>query len=99
MAFVMSLFAARLIQLQGIDENDYAQLAMQTGAKTVALQAPRAPIYDRNGIALAQTVDAAKLVADPTMIMDPAAVATRLHHRVGVDYNATLELLNKKDKR
>lgn len=98
LAFVLSLFAARLIQLQGIDENDYAQMAVQKGAKTVALQAPRAPIYDRNGVALAQTVDAAKLVADPAMIRDPAAVATRLHRRVGVDYIATLELL-KKDTR
>ncbi len=95
LAFVLSLFAARLIQLQGIDENDYAQLAMQKGAKTVALQAPRAPIYDRNGVALAQTVDAAKLVADPTVIKDPTAVATRLHDEIGVDYIATLELLSK----
>nr|MBA3234140.1 hypothetical protein [Propionibacteriales bacterium] len=26
-AFVLSLFAARLIQLQGIDQNDYAAMA------------------------------------------------------------------------
>ena len=65
-AFVLSLFAARLIQLQGIDENDYAAIAVAKGAKTITLEAPRAPIYDRNGVALAQSVDAAKLVADPT---------------------------------
>lgn len=99
LAFVVSLFAARLIQLQGVDENDYAQLAMQTGAKTVPLEAPRAPIFDRNGVTLAQTVDAAKLVADPTMIKDPTAVATRLHREVGVDYIATLELLEKTNTR
>lgn len=99
LAFVVSLFAARLIQLQGIDGNDYAQLAMQTGAKTMPLEAPRAPIFDRNGVTLAQTVDAAKLVADPTMIKDPAAVSSRLHHEVGVDYIATLELLEKDNTR
>ena len=53
-AFVISLFAARLVQLQGIDENDYAAIAAAKGAKTITLEAPRAPIYDRNGEALAQ---------------------------------------------
>ncbi|MGI8887614.1 MAG: hypothetical protein ACR2GB_01365, partial [Nocardioidaceae bacterium] len=57
-AFVLSLFAARLIQLQGIDENDYAMMAAQKGAKTITLEAPRAPIYDRTGKTLAYTVDA-----------------------------------------
>jgi len=99
MAFVLSLFAARLIQLQGIDENDYARMAMQTGAKTLPLQAPRAPIYDRKGVELAETVDAAMLVADPSMVKDPEAIATRLQRRLGVDYIATLELLKKKSTR
>lgn len=100
MAFVISLFAARLIQLQGIDAGDYAALAMQKDASTVTLEAPRAPIYDRNGATLAQSVDASKLVADPTFTKKYASqIATALHDRLGVDYIASLTLLRKPDTR
>jgi cell division protein FtsI (penicillin-binding protein 3) len=95
-AFVISLFAARLIQLQGIDAGDYAALALQKDASAVVLEAPRADIYDRNGIPLAQSVDASKLVADPTFTKPYAtSIATTLHSRLGVDYIAALTLLRK----
>lgn len=95
-AFVLSLFGARLIQLQGIDENDYAALAVAKGAQTIVLDAPRAPIYDRYGVKLAQSVDASKLVADPTYTHDVATkIATVLHDRVGADYISTVALLEK----
>lgn len=93
-AFVLSLFAARLVQLQGIDSQDYAALAVQKGAETITLEAPRAPIYDRNGVALAQTVDAAMLVADPTYTTKNAtAIATVLHQTLHLDYLDTVGLL------
>lgn len=99
-AFVISLFGARLVQLQGIDENEYAAMAAEKGAKTVDLEAPRAAIYDRNGAALAQSVDAAKLTADPTYTKQNAtAIATVLHQRLGVDYIKTWGLLRKPDTR
>jgi len=99
-AFVLSLFAARLIQLQGIDENDYAALSAQKGAKTVTLEAPRAGIYDRNMVALAETVDASKIVADPTDAQgDATEIATVLHRRLGVDYIDTVALLRKTSTR
>jgi cell division protein FtsI (penicillin-binding protein 3) len=99
-AFVVSLFAARLVQLQGIDAGDYAALALQANASTVTLEAPRAPIYDRNGATLAQSVDASKLVADPTYTKKYASqIATALHERLGVDYIASLTLLRKPDTR
>lgn len=99
-AFVLSLFAARLVQLQGIDENDYAALAKRLGTQTITLDAPRAPIYDRNGYKLAETVDAAKLVADPTYAADSATtIAAYLHRRIGLDYIDTLDRLRKPDTR
>ncbi len=99
-AFVISLFAARLVQLQGIDENDYAAMAAAKGAKTIALEAPRAPIYDRNGVALAQTVDASKLVADPTDAhRDATKIAVILHRRLGVDYIDAVAKLRKTSTR
>ena len=99
-AFVISLFAARLVQLQGIDENDYAAMAAAKGAKTITLEAPRAPIYDRNGVALAQTLDASKIVADPTQAHDYATqIAVVLHHRLGVDYIDAVTKLRKTSTR
>lgn len=95
-AFVSSLFAGRLVQLQGIDQSDYAAMAIAKGATTTILEAPRAPIYDRNGVALAQTVDAAKLVADPTYTKPYATkIAALLTARLGVDYLSTVDLLRK----
>ena len=99
-AFMLSLFAARLIQLQGIDENDYAALAEAKGAHTITLEAPRAPIYDRFGVKLAETVDAAKLVADPVFTSSHATqIAAVLHHRIGADYLQTVAMLRTKDTR
>lgn len=99
-AFVLSLFAARLIQLQGIDENDYAALSAEKGAKTVTLEAPRAGIYDRNMVALAETVDASKIVADPTDAHEDATeIAAILHRRLGADYIDTVALLRKTSTR
>ncbi|MGH3446059.1 MAG: peptidoglycan D,D-transpeptidase FtsI family protein [Nocardioidaceae bacterium] len=99
-AFVLSLFAARLVQLQGIDENDYAAMAAKKGAKTITIEAPRAPISDRDGAPLARTVDAAKLVADPTYTKKNAVqIATLLHDRLGIDYLDTVALLRKPDTR
>ncbi len=99
-AFVLSLFAVRLIQLQGIDENDYAAMAATKGATTVTIEAPRAPIYDRNGVALAQAVAAAKIVADPTDASDYATdIAVVLHERLGADYIETVALLRKTSTR
>ncbi len=95
-AFVLSLFAARLIQLQGIDENDYAAMAVAKGAQSITIEAPRAPIYDRNGVALAESVDSAKLVADPTYTRRYAtSIAALLHDQLGTDYIDTVSLLRK----
>ncbi len=100
LAFVLSLFGARLIQLQGIDENDYAAMAVDKGAATVTIEAPRAAIYDRNGAELATSVEAAKLVADPTFTSDRAVeIATLLHDRLGLDYLPLVTRLRKPDTR
>lgn len=86
-AFVLSLFGARLIQLQGIDAQDYAALAVQTSDQTITLDAPRAQITDRNGVPLAQTIDTSKLVADPTFTSAHATdIASMLTRTLHLDY-------------
>lgn len=99
-AFVLSVFAARLVQLQGVDASDYAKLAAEKGAETITLEAPRASILDRNGVALAETIDASMITADPTMTAkDATAIAALLHDKLGVDYLDTVEKLRKEGTR
>lgn len=99
-AFVVSLFAARLVQLQGLDAGSYASMALKEDTNTVVLEAPRAPIYDRAGTPLAETVDASMMTADPTYTRTHATqIARLLHHRLHVDYFDTVALLRKPNTR
>ena len=50
-AMVLSLFGARLVQLQGVDPESYAAMAAAEGSVKVALPAERGDILDRNGVA------------------------------------------------
>jgi cell division protein FtsI (penicillin-binding protein 3) len=78
LAFVLSLFGARLVQLQGLDAPTYAAEAEQGRLRTVTLPAARGTITDRNGIALATTVAAVNITSDQTKVVDPAATAAVL---------------------
>jgi cell division protein FtsI (penicillin-binding protein 3) len=95
-AFVVSLFAARLVQLQGVDAHSYSVIAAQKDSATVVLDAPRGTIYDRNGTRLAETVDASMITANPKFTSkDAPAIAAVLHRRLGVDYFSTVDLLRR----
>jgi cell division protein FtsI (penicillin-binding protein 3) len=99
-AFVISIFGARLIQLQGIDASAYAPMAAAEGAQTVDLPAPRGTIVDRFGTPIAQTVEGSMLVADPSMTADQALqIATVLHARLGLDYFDLVDRLRTPDSR
>ncbi|MET9272741.1 penicillin-binding protein 2 [Kribbella sp. NPDC003557] len=65
MAFVLSLFAGRLVLLQGVDPDSYAQAATKENARSYTLHANRGTITDRNGVELAVTEDAVAITADP----------------------------------
>jgi cell division protein FtsI (penicillin-binding protein 3) len=73
MAFVLSLFAGRLVLLQGVDPDSYAQAATKENARTVTLYADRGTIEDRNGVELAVTEDAVAITADPQQTKPVAA--------------------------
>ena len=85
LAFVLSLFGARLVQLQGLDAPTYAAEAEQGRLRTVTLPAARGTITDRNGVALATTVAAVNVTADQTKVVDPAATASVLAPVLGLD--------------
>ncbi len=78
--FVMTLFAARLVQLQGLEAGRYRTLASQQRDRTILLPAVRGSITGANGEVLAMTVATYLVYADPPLIHAPeqAQVATKL---------------------
>ncbi len=100
-AMVLSVFGARLVQLQGIDPNSYAAMAAAEGVVEVTLPAERGRIVDRDGEPLADSVDGMMVVADPTMTSDERApeLAELLSNRLDIDYFRTLERLRQDDTR
>lgn len=99
-AMVVSVFGARLFQLQGIDAKAYAARAEAAGLQTVTLPATRGSILDRNGEPLAESADGLMVVADPMMTADDAQeIAKILAGRLDVDYFEILERLRKPDTR
>lgn len=72
-AFVMSVFAGRLLQLQGVDAAAYAEAAVKERLQSVTLRATRGEITDVNGVPLAATVDTVAVTADPTLTRNNAS--------------------------
>lgn len=95
-AMIVSVFAARLFQLQGVDAKAYVAKADAEGVVTVDLPATRGTIEDRNGEPLADSVDGLMLVADPTVTKKHAsAIATIIARRLDLDYFDVLQRLRK----
>ena len=93
-AMVLSVFAARLVQLQGVDPGQYAAMAAAEGSVDVVLPATRGRILDRNGEPLAESIDGKMIVADPMLTADHAKeLATFLAKELPVDYFQVLERL------
>lgn len=80
MAIVLSLFAGRLVQLQGLDSKVLQAKAVQQRVQPEILPARRGAITDAEGNELAVTVEAREVYVDPKDV-DPAKrdlVATTL---------------------
>ncbi len=92
-AMIMSLFAGRLLQLQGVEASAYAASASEERLRTVTIAATRGAITDSDGIALATTVDAVNVTADQTQVSDPLSVAAALAPVVKVDIDTLVERL------
>ncbi|MFT4008903.1 MAG: penicillin-binding protein 2 [Nocardioidaceae bacterium] len=93
-AMIMSVFAGRLIQLQGVDATAYAAKARAVGVETEVLPAVRGAITDRNGVPLAESLDGLMIVADPTKTAAKAPqIASILADRLDADYFKLLTAL------
>ncbi|WP_432072504.1 peptidoglycan D,D-transpeptidase FtsI family protein [Streptomyces wuyuanensis] len=67
LTLVMLTFVIRLLQVQAVDAGTYAAMAEKNRYTSHKLAAERGRITDRAGIALATTVDAHDITADPKM--------------------------------
>ena len=70
-AFVLSLFAGRLLQLQGMDSAKYRSIAQRQRLQNIQIPAFRGSIEGANGSPLAMTVQADMVFADPTEMTAP----------------------------
>src|SRR5690606_23802874 len=67
---VLSLFAAQLVRLQGLDAASVSAAALDGRLSVTAIPAPRGAITDVDGAGLAVSVERRKVVADPTLAED-----------------------------
>ncbi|WP_165367425.1 peptidoglycan D,D-transpeptidase FtsI family protein [Phytoactinopolyspora endophytica] len=95
---LMSLFAGRLVQLQGLDASTYMLTASQIGRTTVELAAERGDVVDRNGEPLARAVESYNLFVDQTQVANPAAYALQLETVLDQDAETLQERLTGDDR-
>ncbi|MFJ7154771.1 peptidoglycan D,D-transpeptidase FtsI family protein [Streptomyces sp. NPDC101118] len=67
LTLVMVAFVVRLLQVQAVDAAEYSAQAQKNRYASYTLAAERGRITDRKGIALATSVDAYDITADPKM--------------------------------
>ncbi|MCL7423720.1 penicillin-binding protein 2 [Streptomyces sp. YS415] len=67
LTLVLIAFVVRLLQVQAVDAGTYAAKAEKNRYVGYTLAAERGGITDRNGVALAASVDAYDITADPTL--------------------------------
>ncbi|MFF3752104.1 peptidoglycan D,D-transpeptidase FtsI family protein [Streptomyces sp. NPDC002018] len=67
LTLVMLVFVVRLLQVQAVDASAYAAKAEKSRYLSHRIDAERGEITDRSGIALATSVDAYDITADPYM--------------------------------
>ncbi|WP_346623075.1 penicillin-binding protein 2 [Blastococcus montanus] len=75
---LLVVVVGRLVVLQGIDGAAYASAAEQDRLRDYPVAAIRGQVLDRDGNPFAYTVDASRVVADPTVVRDPARTALAL---------------------
>ncbi|MFD1326103.1 peptidoglycan D,D-transpeptidase FtsI family protein, partial [Micromonospora sonneratiae] len=94
MFLTLAVFVAigiRLVVLQVVPAPAYANGGADTRIAWVDLPAPRGAIYDRDGTALAHSVEARYVYADPTRVKDPAATAEALSPLLGIPRSELVE--------
>jgi cell division protein FtsI (penicillin-binding protein 3) len=76
----------RLFEVQGADAAELAQRGFDQRVRHETIPAKRGTIFDRDGVELAVTIYGKALVADPSLIEDPAEAAAVLAPILDADY-------------
>jgi cell division protein FtsI (penicillin-binding protein 3) len=95
-AFVLSLFAGRLMQLQGMESGVYTKMAIKQRLTQITLPAVRGDITDAQGQQLAMTLEARAIFADPVMVRPDQRVriAQTLAPMLGLNQGQILKSLD-----
>jgi cell division protein FtsI (penicillin-binding protein 3) len=81
---VMSLYMARLVELQVVRGPELAATAQNSRLQTLTLPALRGNFTDSDGVPIATTVMARNVTVDPKLITDPAGTAAALSPILGI---------------
>ncbi len=92
-AAIALLFVASLVDLQALSSDRYVSLGEKQRTRTENVAAYRGSILDRDGFVLAASTPAKRVIADPTMIVNPVATAALLAPALGVDAAVLTEQL------
>jgi len=98
MIVAFAAVVARLVDLQVVSRDHYAQLGFDQRVRRVQLPAERGSIFDRNGNDLAVSVPAQTVWADPRLVRDPKGEAAKLAPVLGVDAGTLGDRLAEKNK-
>ncbi|HYF10851.1 MAG TPA: penicillin-binding transpeptidase domain-containing protein, partial [Actinomycetota bacterium] len=93
MCLALGAIFVRLAVLQVSQAEALQGRARDQRLRTIELPAQRGQILDRSGEALAMTLPARDVYADPRYVTEPWATATRLAPLLGVDATDVLDLL------
>ena len=75
---VLIIFGLRLVDVQAVQADGYTKRANNEMVTSSVMLAPRGTITDVNGVVLARSDSASRIVVDQTMITDPARLHTCL---------------------
>jgi cell division protein FtsI (penicillin-binding protein 3) len=100
---VLTLFAGRLVQIQGLESGTYKAQANSEKLITTIIPAPRGNIYGSGGLSqpLAMTIEKYQIVADPTQF--PAgpvnSIAAKIGGALGLPAASLVSLINHRASR
>jgi len=81
----ISIICFRLVRLQIVKYGEFVQRAERQQNRTIPVQPRRGNIYDRNGYAVAMTIDVDSVFAVPSEVHDPGVTATLLGKVLDMD--------------
>ncbi len=84
-AFILTLFGARLVELQALRGPELAEAALNQRILTQDIPATRGEISDIAGRPLATSIEVRDITADQTLVVDPAQTAAVLGPILGMD--------------